>query len=303
METFNIDNIRYGAPIIGTVPDSKPVVTTIRVPITYRYPDGSYGPLLISTEEDLFSFGLQENVSQETGKLTGYSISLCMHNRDGPTQKELAWVDTFNQIIEHSKDHLVSNRDAIQRYELERSDLKKLNPLYYKKEKGVIIPGRGPMLYPKCIRSAKDDKILTIFYDGRSGLDIDPTELIGKFNHSTAVIKFESIFVGAQISYQVKVHECAVKLAQQGMARVLPRRETTVHIEESHTTPSIPPTSSTPSLSSILPPDESQVKLPSSVDDEGSLNGDSSEDEVDEAPKILNKKPPVRMVTKVQKKK
>jgi hypothetical protein len=291
INTFDLDKIRYGAPIIGSVPDSKPPIQTIRVPITYQYSDGTYGPLLLQTER-LFSFGLQENVSQETSKVTGYSFSLNMHNRDCPTQREIEWVTMFNSIIEHAKDHLVEHKNDIQKYELERSDLKKLNPLYYKKEKGVIVAGRGPTLYAKCIKT-KDDRILTIFYDSQTGQDIDTADLMGKYNYATSVIRFESIFIGTQISYQVKLHESSVELLQKGINRVLPQHDQTVHVYSSNP----PPASSSTTVAS------KSSKAEATSESEGSLDGNSSEEE--ETVKPLTKKPPppTRVVTKVAKKK
>lgn len=291
IESLNLNNIRYGAPIIGSVPDSKPPIQTIRVPITYLYPDGTYGPLLIPTER-LFSFGLQENVSQETGKTTGFSFSLCMYNRDMPSQKEMAWVDAFNRIIEHSKDHLIEHRADIMRYELERSDLKKLNPMYYKKEKGVIVPGRGPTLYPKCIRSVKEDRILTLFYDSHTGVDFDPKELMGKYNHCVSVIKFESIFVGTQISYQIKMHECSVEIMQKGITRVLPRHEPIVVVQH---TPFISETRS--ELHS-----ETQSELPRPESPAGSLSESEEEEDEKVVPMIKPQAPPARTVRVVKKK-
>ena len=45
-------------------------------------------------------------------------------------------------------------------YDLESADLKKLNPLYYKKEKGKVIDGSTPTLYPKLnwVKGGKDKK-------------------------------------------------------------------------------------------------------------------------------------------------
>ena len=102
------------------------------------------------------------------------------------------------------------------------SDLKKFNPLYYKKDRGKIVEGTGPTLYAKLIVSKKHDKIVTMFYDN-DGEAIDPMTLHGKYCHVNAAVKIESVFIGNKISMQVKLYECEVKLADTGMKRLMKR--------------------------------------------------------------------------------
>ena len=46
----------------------------------------------------LFSFGLSEKKNQETGKLAGYSIPVCLWSRDSaPNPKELSFFETINK--------------------------------------------------------------------------------------------------------------------------------------------------------------------------------------------------------------
>jgi hypothetical protein len=112
------------------------------------------------------------------------------------------------------------------------NDLKKLNSLYYKREKGKIVEGTGPVLYPKVLQQKKKSKdssssdqqsISTLFYD-ENGVDIDPMTLLEKHCYTTAAIKIESIFVGAKISIQVKVHEAEVSIIGGAPKRLLSRK-------------------------------------------------------------------------------
>ena len=48
-------------------------------------------------------------------------------------------------------------------YNLDFSDLKRFNPLYWKTEKGKIVEDRGPTLYAKCLYNKGEQKINTIF--------------------------------------------------------------------------------------------------------------------------------------------
>jgi hypothetical protein len=156
-----------------------------------------------------------------TKKVNGYVMPLCLYNIDSPSKEEKEWVETFNNIVEKCKDHLIEKRDELEQWDLSKNDLKKLNPLYYKREKGKIVEGRGPTLYAKLIMSKKLNKILSMFYDASTQEDLDPLDLKGKYCHVKAAIKFESIFIGTKISLQVKLYEAEVKLMSTGMKRLL----------------------------------------------------------------------------------
>jgi len=204
-----------------TLGDGKKI-NYFRIPVAVRNNDGTIGELVFSTER-LVSYGVQENKNMETGRVDGYSAALCMWNRDGATESQKGWIEGFSSAIERCKNHVLHIKDDIEKYDLESSDLKKFNPLYWKKEKGKVIEGRGPTLYPKLITSRKENppKILTPFYDEQSQENINPLTLIGKYCYMTAAIKVESIFVGARISPQVKLYEAEIKLAQSKNRRLL----------------------------------------------------------------------------------
>lgn len=224
----------FSEPIVGSIPDSKVKIEFRRINISSRNEDGSVGELIIPTER-LYSFGISENTSQETGNVTGFTFPICLWNRDGCTPAEKTWVDTFNNIVDSCIDHLLDKKDELDLFELNRSDLTKikggLNPLYWKKEKftndkGKIelrnIPGRGPTLYAKLIFSKKQDKFLTQFFDMNDN-PLDAKELMGNHCYTKAAIKIESIFIGSKISLQVKLYEAVVEPNKMGMKRLLPR--------------------------------------------------------------------------------
>jgi hypothetical protein len=159
---YNTNRMIFSEPIPGSIPDSKPKIEFKRINISTRNDDGSKGELIIPTTR-LFSFGVSENTSQETGKVNGYTFPICLWSKDSPTEEEKAWTDLFDKVVEKCIDHLVENREEIEMFELSRGDLTKtkggLNPLYWKKEKHVengktimrVVPGSGPTLYTKLI--------------------------------------------------------------------------------------------------------------------------------------------------------
>ena len=217
--SLDVDDIIFQKPSVGNIPNSS--LTYKRINLSVKNPDGSVGDLVLETER-LFTFGVQENKNPD-GAANGFVMPLCLWTRDNPSPEELQWTEKFNEIVEVCKDYILENKDELEKYDLERSDLKKLNPLYWKKEKGKVVEGRGPTLYCRLLSSKKDgsDKILTGFYDEESGDPIDPLQIFKQYCHARCAIKIESIFIGSSISLQVKMWEADVSVAGGGRTRLL----------------------------------------------------------------------------------
>lgn len=267
----------FSEPIAGFVPDSKPKIEFKRINISTRNEDGSVGELIFPTER-LFSFGVSENVSQETGKVTGYTFPLCLWSRDGPTREEKNWTNTFESVVETCIDYIVDNREEVDMFELTRADLTKskggLNPLYWRKEKfkdektGKTIlrpvPGQGPTLYTKLIFSKKNDKFLTQFFDTNDDT-LNALDLMGKYCYTNAAVKIESIFISGtgKISLQVKLYEAVVEPSKTGMRRLLARPKSKSKV--------LAAKNECKSANSVM--DDAYV----SDEDNGSLNGSDNE--------------------------
>jgi hypothetical protein len=278
---YDTTRMVFSEPISGAIPNSIPKIEFKRINISTRNEDGSVGELILPTER-LFSFGVSENTSQETGKVNGYTFPLCMWNRDGATAAEKAWTDTFTNIVDKCIDHLVENREEIEMFELTRSDLTKskggLDPLYWKKEKATNekgktilrrVPGTGPTLYTKLIFSKKSNKFLSQFFDTNDE-PLNAMDLMGKYCFTQAAIKIESIFIGSRISLQVKLYEAVVEPTSTGMKRLLGRPKAHSKVLEHKSNMSAPP----------LADDDDD-------DDNGSIEDSSEEDEA----------PPVRKLS------
>lgn len=226
----------FSEPEKGSVPDSIPKIEYMRISISSRNEDGTIGELVIPTER-LFSFGVQTATSQETGKITGYTMPLCLWNREQPTREEKIWVDTFGKIVNTCIDHLLEIKEEIDQENLTRQQLTAikggLDPLYWKKEKitdengkmrTVKVTDQGPTLYAKLIFSKKDNKFKSQLFDPTDS-PVDALDLRGKFCYVKAAIKIESIFISGtgKISLQVKLYEAVVEPSQSGMKRLLER--------------------------------------------------------------------------------
>ena len=214
---YETTNMIFSKPEKGTIPGSG--LTYMRVKIGTKYSDGTHGDLIISTDGgELYSYGTQENKSPD-GKVNGHVLPLCMWDRDGPTKTQKATTDTIDAIVDQCKDWLLNNKDKIEKYDLDKSDLKKMNPLYWKREKGKLVEGRGPTLYSKLIESKKNG-ILTTFFDSETDEEIDPLTLK---THCFVVpaVRIESIFIGNKISLQVKLYEAVVRPLDRGRKSLL----------------------------------------------------------------------------------
>lgn len=270
---FNVDKLVFTKPELGNIPGNGPTINFHRIRLGYENSDGSTGDFVLATEK-LFSFGVQENTDMNSGRVTGYSLPLCLHNKNGASDAEKKFCSVIDEIVEKCKDHLIDVKDDIGKYDLERSELKKLNPIYQKREKGKIVEGRGPNLYPKLLISKKngDMKIQTFFTDAETGEDVDPLLLSKKYMYCTCGIKFESIFVGTKISLQVKVYECLYSLVDTGMKRLLSRPKPKPKVQEVE------------EFVEEEGDEEEKEEGDEEGDEEGSLNGDEEEEEPEPEP-------------------
>ena len=207
-----------------------------RIPIVtkYRDEDGNEvgeGDLVIPTSE-LFSFGPKVNVHKDTGVANGYVMPICLFNRDGPSDEEMDFFNTFNAIVQKCIDYMLSNKEKLGLDdELDERDFRKFNPLWYKKDEKTKKPVEGatPTLYAKLI-SSKKNGILTKFYDMDADEEkrLDPMEFLETHCDTIAAIKFESIYIGQKISLQVKLYEASVRVRDSGVPRLLKKRPTSI---------------------------------------------------------------------------
>ena len=284
---YDTNKIMFSEPILGSIPDSKPKIEFKRINISTKNDDGSVGELILPTSR-LFSFGVSENTSQETGKINGYTFPLCLWNKDGHSDEEKEFTDLFDKIVDKCIDHLVENKEEIDMFDLTRTELTKskggLNPLYWKKEKYTNdkgktemrnVPNSGPTIYTKLIFSKKNDKFLSQFFDTNDE-PINALDLMGKYCYTKAAIKIESIFIGSKISLQVKLYEAVVEPITNGMKRLL--------------RPTAQPTLSIPDMSSLM----SSLTLQNNTttdendDDDGSLILTDDENTIE----VLKEPPP-----------
>ena len=205
------ENIIFNEAKEFKVKDSK--IKYKRIPIEVKYPNGKKGSLVIETPL-LFSFGVSEKKNQETGKLVGYSIPVCLWSKDSePNEKEKAFFNTLNNIRELCCKHLESEYGPDKASTLS-------SPFYYKqveytdkkgKKKARKDESAAPVLYAKLIYSEKSKKILSLF-NTKGKKALNPLKYVDQYCNVKMALIVEGIFISNTVtSLQIKVHECYVK--------------------------------------------------------------------------------------------
>ena len=223
-ENITQDNIIFNEAKEFKVKDSK--IKYKRIPIEVKYPNGKKGALVLESPV-LFSFGVSEKKNQETGKLAGYSIPVCLWSKDSaPNPKELSFFETINNVVSMCQKHLENEYGPDLASSLS-------SPFYYKQIEYTDKKGRtktkvdessSPVLYAKLIYSEKSKKILSLF-KGKGGKDLNPFKYINQYCNVKLALIIEGIFISKTVtSLQIKVHECYVK--------PLKPRESLITIEE-----------------------------------------------------------------------
>ena len=210
-ENITEENILFNKAKEYKVKDTK--MKYNRIPIEVKYTNGKKGQLVVETPF-LFSFGVNEKKDQNTGKLIGYSLPVCLWSRDSePNNKEKAFFDVINNLKNLSQQHLEKEYGPDLASSLS-------SPFYYKqieytdkkgKKKTKVDESSSPILYAKLIYSEKSKKILSLF-KGKGGRDLKPFDYINQYCNVKLALIIEGIFISKTvISLQIKVHECYVK--------------------------------------------------------------------------------------------
>jgi len=244
--SFDINNLVFDDAVVSDLGKIK----FYRINLATKYSDGTEGDLILGFDRCM-SYGVQENNDeittivdgreQKTNKLNGYSISLVLRDKDGGSERQNRTIEIIESIVDKCKDHLLqlNVKKSIGKITLDRNDLKKLTPVWYKidKETGERDEIASPMLYPKLIyaKERKDQKtgdiipgkIITKFYladevdENGEPLEIKPLDFLGKRCTVSCALKIESIFVGQVIKLQCKVVEVDLKPVETKSRRLL----------------------------------------------------------------------------------
>lgn len=197
-QEFNADQIHFSDPYtIYPHDDSYAAYQKIYIQIgnhPHRLDD-----LILNTPPHLMSFGIQEKKVRQTSDVTGYQIPIILWNKKGATDDEKQFTKTLQSIVERCQGHINEHYDA---------DPSKLSLLSWRNQENGE---EYPVLYVKLITNRKTNRIMTLFINEDTNEEIDPAELINKRCLLTAAIKIENMYVGDNVSLQIKLYEVLVK--------------------------------------------------------------------------------------------
>ena len=147
IENITEDNIVFHTAKKHKVPNSK--IKYQRIKIERKLPNGKFSPLVVETPF-LFSFGISERKHQETNKISGYSIPVCLWKKDAkPNKKETNFLNILNKVQDLCRDHLSREYG-----ENEATSLSEI--LYYKQIE--YVDGKGKT------KKKKDKSSAPVFY-------------------------------------------------------------------------------------------------------------------------------------------
>ena len=155
--------------------------------------------LILNTPHHLMSFGIQEKKDRATSEVSGYQIPIILWNKKGATEEEKQFTNTLQSIVGKCQDHINQHYDA---------DPSKLSLLSWRSQENGE---EYPVIYVKLITNRKTNRIMTLFINEDTNEEIDPMELINKRCLLTAAIKIENMYVGDNVSLQIKLYEVLVK--------------------------------------------------------------------------------------------
>ena len=204
LSTLDFNQIELSATESKSIPGQKLSYQRVRIGIRNG---NELNDLLIQSAPSLLAWGLRESRDLCTQELNGYEIPIVLWTNRG-TKEEKAFTDGFHDLCEHLKKMLIDRKDTSGKYDLELSDMKRLNPFHWKTDKGQIVDEtRGPTFYGKCLFDRQSHKINTIFVNEATKQFVNPKKLIKKHMYISFVLRVEGVFIGNRLSLQMRITE------------------------------------------------------------------------------------------------
>jgi hypothetical protein len=231
-QEFNTDQIYFSDPYT-IYPHDESYAAYHKIYIQFGDNPQRLEDLILNTPPHLMSFGIQEKKDRNTSDITGYQIPIILWNKKGASEDEKQFTKTLQSIVEKCQSHIHDNYDA---------DPSKLSILSWRNQENGE---EYPVVYVKLITNRKTNRIMTLFINEDTNEEIDPMELINKRCLLTAAIKIENMYVGENVSLQIKLYEVLVKFIDKKKKNYykptsLLRPKTFIPKKHSATTPAKP---------------------------------------------------------------
>lgn len=233
--TYDFSKLLFDEPIYTEIPakvKGQPPVKFHRISIASKTSNNKEG-LCIFECPQLPTYGLRESFDQTTQELNAYNLNMPLYDETGMLPEAAVVQEFISKLVERCKKHLMlpATKISIKKGSLSEAELEKMAPFSYPKD-----PNTFEYIYEKPTLCAKVDyrkpktddegnfiegKITTIFYD-ESVVDengepakINPLDTLNMRGYIRPAIKVDSIFIGASIKVQLKIHETFIKIEQR----------------------------------------------------------------------------------------
>lgn len=216
IDEFNVDNIVFDKPKDEEVGGNKNIKgKRIKIGIMK---DGKVAELIVPTEKLYSHKGVLPTKpfgKEDTDEIIGYNIPIALYSRDDSLNgRDRKFVKVFRNVIDKTKDHVVSVKKSIGQPHLVKELLYKWDNILYEKkdESGEPANDFGPTLYAKLMYSKERNQIATRLVDMK-GKQLDLEEVVNKPCSIITCIKFESVYINSNgCSLQVKLTEAILDI-------------------------------------------------------------------------------------------
>ena len=236
LNDYDLSRVHFDPPTELEIQQGNKTIKYYKINIGSKNKNG-VGEFVFDLPHFCHSFGIEE-YQNESGKPTNHSISLSLVDLNNSTEEQaeqLELVRTFNSLMDKFKDHLLSVKKEIKKPQLDRTDLKKFNPMNQPLDEDGQPKGSAWYFSPKLMERKlynKEDpsdiqiKIETKFYteefDHRGDpVEVSPLEFLGKKHFKfRGAIKIDNIYIGSKISLQCKIYDGVVRTVSNERKRL-----------------------------------------------------------------------------------
>ena len=236
LNDYDLSRVHFDPPTELEIQQGNKTIKYYKINIGSKNKNG-VGEFVFDLPHFCHSFGIEE-YQNESGTPTNHSISLSLVDLNNSTEEQaeqLELVRTFNSLMDKFKDHLLSVKKEIKKPQLDRTDLKKFNPMNQPLDEDGQPKGSAWYFSPKLMERKlynKEDpsdiqiKIETKFYteefDHRGDpVEVSPLEFLGKKHFKfRGAIKIDNIYIGSKISLQCKIYDGVVRTVSNERKRL-----------------------------------------------------------------------------------
>lgn len=216
IDEFDVNNIVFDKPKDEEVGGNKNIKgKRIKIGIMK---DGKVAELIVPTEKLYSHKGVLPTKpfgKEDTDEIIGYNIPIALYSRDDSLNgRDRQFVKLFRDVIDKTKDHVVSVKKSIGQPHLVKELLYKWDNILYEKkdESGEPANDFGPTLYAKLMYSKERNQIATKLVDTK-GKQLELDDVVGKPCGIITCIKFESVYINSNgCSLQVKLSEAILDI-------------------------------------------------------------------------------------------